>query len=124
MVKRNILWISAGSLVLLLAFGLIVLFSNPQLYRYGGMMRGYGWMMGNHMNWMFPIGWMGMMLMWLFPLGLLALAVIGIIGLVAGIYKTGANPPTQITSVEAVCAQCGKTVQKDWHNCPHCGNTL
>ena len=75
-------------------------------------MRGFG-MMG----WgMMPFGgFLGGFFGGLFALGLLAFLVLGIIWLVR-------NNRTPRQAVEMhTCGNCGKPVQADWRNCPHCG---
>jgi len=79
---------------------------------YGGW--GYGgwgmmgpWMMG------------GMMFMWVFPLAFLVLTVLGIAWVVRAI-SGGNNPATPANT----CPNCGRGVQADWKNCPHCGAVL
>lgn len=94
----------------------------------GGMMwgnRGYGMMGGSGMmgNWgLSPFGWFGMgfgmIFMWLIPIGVLTLIVYGVVALVRGTGYTA--PSTPLTP----CLHCGKGVQADWQNCPHCGNAL
>ncbi|RJP50634.1 MAG: zinc ribbon domain-containing protein [Anaerolineaceae bacterium] len=83
---------------------------------------GYGGpgMMG---NWGFsPLGWfgmgLGMLFMWLIPIGVLTLIVYGVVALT----RNAGNimPSTPLTS----CANCGKGIQADWQNCPHCGTVL
>ena len=81
-----------------------------------GMMGGPGGMMG---GWGYsPFGWIGMIFMWLIPVGLIALTVFGIAWLVRNIGNS--TPP----SIQNPCLNCGKGVQADWKNCPHCGTTL
>jgi zinc-ribbon domain len=89
---------------------------------FGG--RGYGgWgMMGPGMmgGWGFsPFGWVGMIFMWLIPLGLIVLVALGVVWLVraVGSGKQSALPGQ-------ACPSCGRTVQTDWRNCPHCGTQL
>jgi len=89
---------------------------------FGG--RGYGgWgMMGPGMmgGWGFsPFGWVGMIFMWLIPLGLVVLVSLGVVLLVRSIVfvKQSALPGH-------ACPSCGRTVQTDWRNCPHCGTQL
>jgi len=75
-----------------------------------GMMGGWGFA---------PFGWIGMIFMWLIPLGFLVLTVLGIVWLVRTL-GSGNNPPTP----GQTCPSCGRGVQADWRNCPHCGTTL
>ena len=84
---------------------------------------GYGgWgMMGPGMmgGWGFgPFSWMGMLFMWLIPIGVIALVVYGVVALTR---NAGNNPPTASSTP---CPNCGKGVQADWKNCPHCGTAL
>lgn len=87
-------------------------------YRGWGMMRGPG-MMGWGYS---PFGWfgmgLGMIFMWLIPIGLIALMALG----VASFLRNSGNPTSQ--SAPNPCPNCGKGVQIDWNNCPHCGTTL
>ena len=79
---------------------------------YGGW--GYGgwgmmgpWMMG------------GMFFMWLIPIGFLVLTGLGIawiVRTVGGLTNSNAQRHT--------CPSCGRSVQADWKNCPHCGTAL
>ncbi|MBI5955349.1 MAG: zinc ribbon domain-containing protein [Chloroflexi bacterium] len=87
-----------------------------------GMMGGYGGpgMMG---NWGYsPLGWfgmgLGMIFMWLIPIGVLTLIVYGVVALTRN--AGNITPSTPLTS----CANCGKGIQADWQNCPHCGTVL
>ena len=85
--------------------------------------RGYGsWGMGSWMmdGWGYaPFGWLGMIFMWLIPIGFIALTALGIAWLVRA-FGNGTNPPT----LGRTCPSCGRGVQADWRNCPHCGATL
>lgn len=108
--KNNWTVVVIVALILLLAAGL---FGN----------RGYGgWgMMGPGMmgNWGFaPFAWIGMSFMWLIPISFLVLTVLGIVWLVRAV--GGGNP----TAPSRACPSCGRGVQPDWRNCPHCGATL
>ncbi len=95
--------------------GLFVLMIGVSLvagWGYGGW--GYGgwgmmgpWMMG------------GMFFMWLIPIGFLALTVLGI----AWIVRT-VGGDTNSAARGHTCPSCGRGVQTDWRNCPHCGTTL
>ena len=81
--------------------------------------RGYGgWgMMG---GWGFaPFGWIGMFFMPLIPISFLVLTVLGIASLLRT-FESGNNPPAPAKT----CPSCGRGVQADWRNCPHCGATL
>lgn len=62
-----------------------------------------------------PFGWIGMGFMWLIPIGFLVLTVLGIVWLVRSV---GGAAPTR------ACPSCGRGVQADWRNCPHCGAAL
>lgn len=85
--------------------------------------RGYGgWgMMGpGMMGWGYsPFAWIGMSFMWLVPIGFLVLTVLGIVWLVQSV-GSGSNPP----ATTKTCPSCGRGVQADWRNCPHCGAAL
>ena len=85
-----------------------------------GMMNGYGGHMG---GWSSPFGWfgmgLGMIFMWLIPVGVIALIVFGVVALTRNV---GTNAPNASTT--ASCPNCGKSVQADWKNCPHCGTAL
>lgn len=86
--------------------------------------RGYGgWgMMGPSMmgGWGFsPFGWIGMIFMPLIPIGFLVLTVLGIAWLVRAL-GGGNTPPAP----GGTCPSCGRGVQADWRNCPHCGAAL
>jgi hypothetical protein len=96
----------------------------------GGMMSGWGYggygyrnwgMMGPGMmgRWGYsPFGWIGMAFMWLIPVGILALIILGVTALV----QNPGNPT--LPSSLSPCSNCGKGVQADWQNCPHCGTVL
>ena len=75
-----------------------------------GMMGGWGFA---------PFGWFGMFFMWLIPVGFLVLTVAGIAWLVKAI-GSGNIPPAPAKT----CPSCGRGVQADWRNCPHCGTAL
>lgn len=91
-----------------LVVGIVVLAALLLLFG-GGMMGGWGYS---------PFGWIGMFFMWLIPVGIIALAVFGIAWLV----RNGGN--TTPPSSPSLCPNCGKGVQADWQNCPHCGTAL
>jgi len=57
-----------------------------------------------------------MFLMWIFPLLLIGLIVYAVSG------NNLINAFKPISS--RACPQCGKAIQNDWNNCPHCGQTL
>ena len=73
---------------------------NTGMMGYGGMIPFGGFFLG------------------LVSLGLLALLVLGIIWLVRRLRTPQAVPVTPS------CPKCGKPVQGDWSNCPHCGKKL
>ena len=79
----------------------------------GGMMNNWGYSSSPS-----PLGWIGMIFMWLIPVGLITLTVFGIAWLVRNVGNS--TPP----SIQNPCANCGKGVQADWKNCPHCGTAL
>jgi uncharacterized membrane protein len=91
----------------------------------GRGMRGFG---------MMPFGGLiGGLFGGLFSLGVLALAVLGVIWLVN--YLRNRRTVNQVTPVSTPapaapavdvhpCPRCGKPVQEDWKNCPHCGKKL
>jgi len=57
-----------------------------------------------------------MFLMWIIPLLLIGLVVYGL---------SGNNPARAFQPASSrICPQCNQVVQKDWKNCPHCGQTL
>ncbi|MCL4561497.1 MAG: zinc ribbon domain-containing protein [Chloroflexi bacterium] len=108
--KVNWTTVVVFSIVVLLAF--IVGASLLGRWGHGGW--GYGgwgmmgpWMMG------------GMFFMWLFPIAFIVLIVFGIAWLVRTI-GGGTNPPVPAHP----CPSCGRGVQADWKNCPHCGAVL
>ncbi len=112
--KKSI-WLVVGIVILL---SLLFLFGGSMMF--GGW--GYpGWgMMG---NWGYsPFGWfgmgLGMLFMWIIPIGVLALIVFGATALVRNT-GNGGQP-----SALKPCPNCGKGIQADWQNCPHCGTTL
>ncbi len=86
-------------------------------WRYGGWgMMGPGMMGG----WSFsPFGWIGMTFMWLIPVGFVVLAVLGIVWLARNV-----GGGTHSAAPGRTCPSCGRGVQSDWRNCPHCGTSL
>lgn len=118
MKKTNWLAVSLIVIVALLAF-----FWIGSMFGGGyGMMGGYGRpsMMG---NWGYsPFGsfgmGFGMLFMWLIPIGVIALIVYGVVALTR---NAGNNTPNAFSKS---CPNCGKGVQGDWKNCPHCGTAL
>ncbi len=113
---NKITWIAMAvfGVVVLLAFLVGVSLLGGGGYGGGGMMgpgmMGWGWS---------PFGWIGMLLMWLIPVSFIALIVLGVVWLVrtVGGGTTPAAPPR-------ACPSCGRGVQADWRNCPHCGAAL
>jgi len=115
------------------ALAALFLFGGGMMYGGWGN-RGYGMMGGYGMtlapgasagvgNWGFsPFGWfgmgLGMIFMWLIPIGVIALIVYGVVALTRN--AGNATPPTSL----APCPSCGKGIQADWRNCPHCGTVL
>ena len=95
-------------------FGIVVLVA----FLVGASLLGGGWgMMG---GWGFaPFGWIGMIFMWLIPLGFIVLTVLGVVWLVRAV-GGGAT----LGSPARACPSCGRVVQADWRNCPHCGAAL
>ncbi len=57
-----------------------------------------------------------MFLMWIIPLVLIGLIAYA----VSGNNLVNAFHPAS----SRVCSHCHQTVQSDWKNCPHCGQTL
>jgi hypothetical protein len=55
-------------------------------------------------------------LMWVLPLGFFVLVILGIVWLIKALRKPKATP-----ILVHACKYCGKHVQDDWKNCPHCG---
>lgn len=108
--KNNWAVVVVVALILLLAASL---FGN---WGYGGWgMMGPGMMGG----WGFaPFGWIGMIFMWLIPIGFLTLIVLGVVWLVRAVGGENSTTPAR------ACPSCGRGVQPDWQNCPHCGATL
>jgi zinc ribbon protein len=81
-------------------------------YGYGGWGVMGPWMMG-------PFMMGGMFFMWLIPVGFLVLTVLGI----AWIVRAVGGPSNSNTSGHT-CPSCGRSVEADWKNCPHCGTAL
>ena len=88
---------------------------------YGGWgMMGPG-MMGGYGGWGYsPLNGVGMAFMWLIPIALIVLTVLGVVYLVRAVGSGSGNP----SSVARTCPSCGRAVQLDWRNCPHCGASL
>ncbi len=87
-----------------------------------GRMLPWHWM-PMHPIWGAPLGRFGAIFPWgmifggVIWLGLLVLVVLGALALARAI---GGSTP----SVGAVCPNCGRSVQSDWHLCPYCGQAL
>jgi uncharacterized membrane protein len=106
-------------------FGVVVLIALVVGLSLLGGGRGYGgWgMMGPGMmgGWGYsPFGWLGMAFMWLIPIGLIVLTALGVTYLVRAVGSGSGNPP----ALARTCPSCGRAVQLDWRNCPHCGASL
>src|SRR5512135_2624397 len=100
---------------------LILLLLVPILFMGGfGMMGGRGMMMGGY-GYYSPFGWIGMLLGWIIPLGILGLLIAGVVILVSSLTRRGSTT-TNVSN--GFCPNCGKAVQSDWQNCPHCGTAL
>jgi len=117
MKMKKINWLAVAIISVVL---LLFLFGGDMLSGWGhrgwGMMGGYGGMMS---GWGYsPFGWIGMALMLLIPVGILVLIVLGVTALV----RNAGNPISP--SLLRPCSNCGKGVQTDWQNCPHCGTAL
>lgn len=116
MKKAN--WLVVGVIGII---ALLFLFGGGMMsgwgYRGYGMMGGPGGMMG---GWGYsPLGWIGMIFMWLIPVGFIVLTVLGVAWLVKNIGGNNNLPVSQ-----SACPSCGKGVQADWRNCPHCSTAL
>ena len=113
--KINWTAVAVFAIVALLAFLIgIGLFGGGRGYGGWGMM-GPGMMGG----WGFsPFAWIGMSFMWLVPIGFLVLTVLGIVWLVRAVGRGNTTAPSR------ACPSCGRGVQADWRNCPHCGAAL
>ncbi len=117
---KKVNWLAIGIIGIIL---LLFLFG-------GGMMSGWGYGNGSYGGWgmmgpgmmggwgYFPFGWIGMAFMWLIPLGFVVLTVLGIIWLARNVGNS-TSPSSQ-----SPCPNCGRGVQADWQNCPHCGTKL
>ncbi len=57
-----------------------------------------------------------MFFMWIVPLLLVGLVIYAISG------NNFANALKPVAS--RICPSCNQSVQNDWKNCPHCGQTL
>jgi hypothetical protein len=66
-----------------------------------------------------PFGWIGMTFMWLIPIGFLVLTVLAVVWLVRAM---GSGNRSALSG--QACPSCGRAVQADWRNCPHCGTQL
>ncbi len=81
--------------------------------------RGYGGYGYGGWGMMGPFMMGGMFFMWLIPLGFLVLTVLGIVWIVRTVSgMTNLNVPGH------TCPSCGRSVQADWMNCPHCGTAI
>ena len=119
MKKTNWLAVSLIVIVVLLVFFWIGTMFGGGHGGYGMMgNRGYGMMNSGYS----PFGWFGMgfgmLFMWLIPIGVIALVVYGVVALTR---NAGNNAPIASSTP---CPNCGKGVQADWKNCPHCGTAL
>ena len=113
MKKINWTAILVTAILALLAFQIIAGFMGGWNYGGWGMM-GPG-MMG---RWGYsPFGWFGMFFMWLIPVGFIVLVALGVSWLARNL--GGGTPPAS-----QACPSCGRGVQADWRNCPHCGAAL
>ena len=109
-------------------FGVVVLLALVVGLGFLGGGSGYGgWgmmgpgMMGGYGGWGYsPLNWVGMAFMWLIPIALIVLTVLGVVYLVRAVGSGSGNP----SSVARTCPSCGRAVQLDWRNCPHCGASL
>ncbi|MFQ6001049.1 MAG: zinc ribbon domain-containing protein [Anaerolineae bacterium] len=94
----------------------------------GGMMGGWGGMMGpGHMMYGYSGPWGGLSwaLMWLFPLAFLVLITLGVVWLVRAIaWPQGRSTSRSQLQPSKVCPNCDTTVQADWQHCPYCGQGL
>ena len=109
-------------------FGIVVLVAFLVGTSLLGVGRGYGgWgMMGPGMmgGWGFgPFGWIAMLFMWLIPVGFVVLTVLGVVWLVRAVSGGAGQSPNPLSPARA-CPSCGRAVQADWRNCPHCGAAL
>ncbi|MBI3910735.1 MAG: zinc ribbon domain-containing protein [Armatimonadetes bacterium] len=109
------------------AFGVVVLLAFLiGVSLLGGGYGGWG-MMGPGMmgGWGFgSFGWIGMLFMWLIPVGFIVLTVLGVVGLVRAVGPHPNPPPPAGEGAARACPSCGRGVQADWRNCPHCGAAL
>ena len=67
-----------------------------------------------------PLSWIGMIFMWLIPIGFIVLTVLGVVWLARTVGGGAASP----LAPARACLSCGRGVQADWRNCPHCGAAL
>jgi hypothetical protein len=122
--KVNWTMVVVFTVVLVFAFLVGLSLFGGWLYGGWGMMGARGMGPGMMGRWGFsPSGWVGMfgmMFMWLIPLGILALVVLGIVGLFRSVSKGGGGPVTP----DRTCPSCGRAIQADWQHCPFCGQTL
>lgn len=112
-------WILIGLGIALVVF--LIALPMFGLRHFGGVygLRGYTGhpMMG--LGGVMMFGWGIMLLKGLFCLAVLGFAVYGVIALVRGKKAPAVPPPAPKT-----CKNCGRIVEKDWVNCPYCGNSL
>jgi hypothetical protein len=76
------------------------------------------------------VGILGGILMLLFTVGIGALVIFGIVWLVRNVAQ-GVQPGGAVSSLAPMrpmtvetCDSCGRTVQRDWKHCAHCGSPL
>ena len=110
---------------------LLLLFSAGMFSGWGMMGSGMTLAPGAHLPWrtvpgsvdVSPwgysrFGWIAMIFIGLIPVGFIVIAILGIVWLVRSLGSF--NPP----AADHACPNCGKSVQADWQNCPHCGTSL
>lgn len=136
--KKNIGWIVAGVLAVILVLSVPAMFLLSRVGRFGGMM-------GNRRMWdggfeRFAHPWMmnsGVrsfivpFLACLVGIVVLGLVIWGIVALVKALSKPKAIAAPVVVPSPAVvqpevhhCSNCGKPAQDDWMICPYCGNKL
>jgi DNA-directed RNA polymerase subunit RPC12/RpoP len=120
--------------IVLLVLGLGVNLISPMFYGGAGnwayddcgMWGGRGMMDGwnNYgMTGTRSFGWIGMLLGLIITLGIFVLLIAGIAWLVDGARK-GNLIGTSGKIREITCPNCGKPIQAEWQNCPHCGSKI
>jgi hypothetical protein len=114
-----------GSSLLSMSFGGGYWGMGPGMIGRGGMMGGWcpwcggtgqsggGGLMGGLFGLLFTL--LGLLI----PIGLLGLLILGGVWLVRNIDGT-----TTVAPPSPTCRECGRPVQADWRNCPHCGEEL